>query len=73
MPPVLFTGTVGGKQMKLAATGDKAGNFWLLNAENGDLINKTPLSFQFNQDSPPQIDVQHGGKNRLQDRPERLI
>ena len=56
MPPVLFTGTVGGKQMKLAATGDKAGNFWLLNAENGDLISKTPLSFQFNQDSPPQID-----------------
>ena len=25
MPPVLFTGTVDGKQMKLAATGDKAG------------------------------------------------
>jgi alcohol dehydrogenase (cytochrome c) len=56
MPPVLFTGSIDGKQTKLAATGDKAGNFWLLNAENGEVISKTPLSFQFNQDSQPQID-----------------
>jgi alcohol dehydrogenase (cytochrome c) len=56
MPPVLFTGNVDGKPLKLAATGDKAGNFWILNAETGDLISKTPLSFQFNQDQPPQID-----------------
>ena len=53
MPPVLFTGTVDGKQMKLAAAGDKAGNFWLLNAENGDLISKTPVSYQRNQDTAP--------------------
>src|SRR6185437_2029754 len=59
MPPVLFTGTVDGKQMKLAAAGDKAGNFWILNAENGDVISNTPVSFQFNQDSQPKI----GGAN----------
>jgi alcohol dehydrogenase (cytochrome c) len=56
MPPVLFTGTVNGKHMKLAAAGDKAGNFWILNAENGELISKTPVSYQFNQDSQPQVD-----------------
>jgi alcohol dehydrogenase (cytochrome c) len=56
MPPVLFTGTVNGKPMKLAATGDKAGNFWILNAENGDLVSKTPVSYQLNQDSQPRID-----------------
>jgi alcohol dehydrogenase (cytochrome c) len=56
MPPVLFTGTVNGKPMKLAATGDKAGNFWLLNAKNGDLVSKTPVSYQLNQDSEPAID-----------------
>jgi alcohol dehydrogenase (cytochrome c) len=56
MPPVLFTGSIDGKRTKLAATGDKAGNFWLLNAENGEVISKRPLSFQFNQDSQPQID-----------------
>ncbi|MGE5158589.1 MAG: pyrroloquinoline quinone-dependent dehydrogenase [Gemmatimonas sp.] len=59
MPPVLFTGKVDGKQMKLAATGDKAGNFWILNAENGDVISQTPVSFQFNQSSEPKI----GGTN----------
>jgi alcohol dehydrogenase (cytochrome c) len=56
MPPVLFTGTINGKQMKLAAAGDKAGNFWILNADSGELISKTPVSYQYNQDSQPQVD-----------------
>ena len=56
MPPVLFTGTVDGKQMKLAATADKAGNFWILNAQNGGLISRTPVNYQFNQDSQPKIE-----------------
>jgi len=59
MPPVLFTGTVDGKPMKLAAAGDKAGNFWILNAENGDLVHRTRVNFQFNQNSQPKI----GGTN----------
>lgn len=59
MPPLLFTGTVDGEQMKLAAAGDKAGNFWILNAENGDVISNTPVSYQFNQSSHPKIE----GKN----------
>lgn len=53
MPPVLFTGKVGGKDVKLAAAGDKAGNFWILNAENGKLVSKTPVSYQYNQNSAP--------------------
>lgn len=53
MPPVLFTGTVDGKEMKLAAAGDKAGNFWILNAETGELVSKTPVSYQLNQDTQP--------------------
>lgn len=55
MPPVLFTGAVGGKPVKLVAAGDKAGNSWILRAQNGELISKTPVSYQFNQDSPPQV------------------
>jgi alcohol dehydrogenase (cytochrome c) len=55
MPPVLFTGKVNGKEMRLAAAGDKAGNFWILNAENGDLISKTPVSYQLNQDTEPSV------------------
>jgi alcohol dehydrogenase (cytochrome c) len=55
MPPVLFTGKVDGKETKLAAAGDKAGNFWILNAENGDLISKTPVSYQLNQDTEPTV------------------
>ncbi len=53
MPPVLFTATVNGQQMKLAAAGDKAGNFWIVNAENGNLISQTPVSYQLNHDTQP--------------------
>ena len=53
MPPVLFTGNVNGQSMELAAAGDKAGNFWILNAKTGDLVSKTPVSYQLNQDVAP--------------------
>jgi alcohol dehydrogenase (cytochrome c) len=56
MPPVLFTGKVDSKDTKLVAAGDKAGNFWILNAENGDLVSRTPVSYQFNQDTQPAIE-----------------
>ena len=56
MPPVLFTGIVNGGRMKLAAAGDKAGNFWILDAETGALISKTPVSYQLNQDIEPRVD-----------------
>jgi alcohol dehydrogenase (cytochrome c) len=55
MPPVLFTGIVNGRRMKLAAAGDKAGNFWILNAETGELISKTPVTYQSNQDNQPPV------------------
>jgi alcohol dehydrogenase (cytochrome c) len=59
MPPVLFTGDIDGTRVKLVAAGDKAGNFWMLRAENGEFVSKTPVSFQFNQDSQPEV----GGTN----------
>jgi len=53
MPPVLFQGTVNGEQRELVAAGDKAGNFWVLDASNGDLVHHTPVSFQYHQDTDP--------------------
>lgn len=55
MPPVLFQGMVDGKKTNLVAAGDKAGTFWILNADTGDLVSKTPVSFQMNQDTSPPI------------------
>lgn len=64
MPPVLFTGKVDGKEMKLAAAGDKAGNFWILNADTGQLVSHTPVSYQMNQDSvPPEQGVNYACPN----------
>ena len=59
MPPVLFTGKIDGKDTKLVAAGDKAGNFWILKADNGDLVSHTPVSYQLNQDTQPA----EGGSN----------
>src|ERR1700677_446452 len=59
LTPVLFTGVINSKQVKPIAAGDKAGNFWILHAENGEFVSKTPVSFQFNQDSQPEV----GGTN----------
>ena len=53
MPPVRFTGKVDGKETKLVAAGDKAGNFWILNAENGHLVSHTPVSYQMGQNTEP--------------------
>lgn len=52
-PPILFNGKVDGKPTNLVAAGDKAGNFWILNADSGKLLSKTPVSYQFNQDTHP--------------------
>lgn len=45
-PPVLFTGTIGGRRRALVAAGDKAGNFWILDAHTGGLLHKTVVSTQ---------------------------
>ncbi|HZD89429.1 MAG TPA: PQQ-binding-like beta-propeller repeat protein, partial [Pseudolabrys sp.] len=45
MPPILFNGKISGKEMSLVAAGDKAGNFWILNAKNGELVDHTPVSY----------------------------
>ncbi|GAN78412.1 pyrroloquinoline quinone-dependent dehydrogenase [Acidisphaera rubrifaciens] len=46
MQPVLFTGKHDGADVKMVATGDKAGNFWILDAASGKLLNHTVTSFQ---------------------------
>ena len=53
MPPVLFKGTANGKKQELVAAGDKAGNFWILNAKTGALVDHTPVSYQYHQDQAP--------------------
>ena len=53
MPPVLFHGKVGGEERALVAAGDKGGNFWILDAETGKLVDHTVVSFQKGQDTEP--------------------
>jgi len=53
MQPILFTGKVGNDERKLVATGDKAGNVWILDAGTGKLVDHTVASFQKGQDTPP--------------------
>lgn len=50
MPPVLFTANVDGRQQDLVASGDKAGNLWVLDAESGKLVYHTPISYQYHHD-----------------------
>jgi alcohol dehydrogenase (cytochrome c) len=53
MPPVLFHGKVNGAQRSLVAAGDKGGNFWILDAETGKLVDHTVVSFQKGQNTEP--------------------
>jgi len=56
MQPVLFTGKVDKTSRNLVATGDKAGNFWILDAETGKVVDHTAASFQKNQKLAPSIE-----------------
>lgn len=53
MPPVLFDGTVSGTPRKLLATGDKAGDFVILDRTNGKQVYRDVVSQQVNLDQPP--------------------
>jgi alcohol dehydrogenase (cytochrome c) len=55
MQPVLFDGKVDGKPQKLVAAGDKAGNFWILDAESGKLVSHTAANFQKGMNTPPNL------------------
>ncbi len=46
MPPVLFTGTVGGSPRQLLAVGDKAGDFVILDRTNGTRVAQLAVSNQ---------------------------
>jgi alcohol dehydrogenase (cytochrome c) len=56
MPPVLFTGTVDGAQRQLVASGDKGGNFWVLDATTGKLVHHLAVSTQKGQDTAPDVE-----------------
>ena len=56
MQPVLFTGKVNGESRSLVAAGDKAGNFWILDAGTGKLVDHTAVSFQKGQNSAPSLE-----------------
>ncbi len=53
MPPVRFTGKVAGESRELVAAGDKGGNFWILDATDGKLVDHVAVSTQKGQDSAP--------------------
>lgn len=55
MPPVLFEGKVHGQTMPLVADGDKAGNFWLLNSQTGEVVNHLRVSMQYHQHTEPSL------------------
>jgi alcohol dehydrogenase (cytochrome c) len=52
MPPVLFTGDIEGTQVKLVAVGDKAGNFWILRAENGKVCQQDSCELSIQPGQP---------------------
>ncbi len=54
--PVLFTGKVDGSSRQLVAAGDKAGNFWILDAASGKLLDHTVTSFQKGVDQAPSLE-----------------
>ena len=53
MPPVLFTGSVGGASRSLVASGDKGGNFWVLDAGTGKVVYHLAVSTQRGQNTQP--------------------
>ncbi|MBI1397974.1 MAG: PQQ-binding-like beta-propeller repeat protein [Betaproteobacteria bacterium] len=53
MPPVLFDGKIDGQQKPLVAVGDKGGNFWILDAKDGKLMDHTVVSYQKGHDTEP--------------------
>jgi alcohol dehydrogenase (cytochrome c) len=56
MQPVLFSGKVGDNMRNLVATGDKAGNFWILDAGTGKLVDRTITNFQKGVDTTPSVE-----------------
>jgi alcohol dehydrogenase (cytochrome c) len=54
--PMLVTGKVDGTDRKLVAAGDKAGNFWILDAATGKLLNHTVTSFQKGYNQAPSLE-----------------
>lgn len=65
MQPVLFTAKVNGQSRKLVATGDKAGNFWILDANTGKLIDHTATNFQKNLNVAPSVEGDYACPNTL--------
>lgn len=55
MPPILFSGKVNGQSRQLVADGDKAGNFWLLDAGTGKVVNHLRVSMQYGQHTAPTL------------------
>jgi alcohol dehydrogenase (cytochrome c) len=53
MPPVRFTGIVKGVQRRLVAAADKGGDFWVLDASNGQLVEHAVVSTQRGHDTEP--------------------
>jgi alcohol dehydrogenase (cytochrome c) len=66
MIPVLFSGTVKGRSRDLVAVGDKAGNFFIFDQANGQLIHRLAVSEQRALNDAPTLEgtrscPNHGG------------
>jgi alcohol dehydrogenase (cytochrome c) len=55
MPPVHFFGTVHGTRRDLLAAGDKGGNFWVLDAHDGSLVEHAVVSTQTQPTQEPSL------------------
>lgn len=63
MIPVLFSGKVRGTVRDLVAIGDKAGNFFIFDQANGNLVHRLILNDQTGFDRPPTLEGVFGCPN----------
>jgi alcohol dehydrogenase (cytochrome c) len=56
MAPVLFTARVNGAPRSVAATADKGGNFWLLDAVTGAVLERSVVSTQTQPTEDPDVE-----------------
>jgi alcohol dehydrogenase (cytochrome c) len=65
MQPILATAKLNGAETKVVATGDKAGNFWILDAATGKLVDHTMASFQKGHNTAPSLEGNYACPNTL--------
>ncbi len=65
MPPILFHGKIDGHDRYLVAAGDKAGNFWVLDANSGRVPHHTAVSYQYGMNTEPSLKGNYACPNTI--------